>query len=105
MPSNLDDVFRALADPERRQLLIGLREQNPLPDDAHWNSMNTPFKDPNHEEYHIRMNHVHLPKLEEANLISWDRYEERIWKGPEFDEIRPILKFLEDHPDTLTPYE
>lgn len=54
MPSTLDDVFRALVDSERRQLLIALCEQNPLPDDSHWYPVNTPWECPNREGYLIR---------------------------------------------------
>jgi hypothetical protein len=33
--------------------------------------------------------HTHLPKLEGAGYIEWDRETQRIRRGPRFDEIAP----------------
>lgn len=38
----------------------------------------------------------HLPKLEEAGYIEWDRESGTISKGPRFDEIEPILELMGD---------
>lgn len=47
--------------------------------------------------------HNHLPKLEEAGYITWDRETGEISEGPDFDEIEPILELLENHADELPP--
>ena len=45
--------------------------------------------------------HNHLPKLEEAGYIEWDRESGTIEKGPEFDEIEPLLELIEEHSEEL----
>jgi len=42
-------------------------------------------------------NHNHLPKLEEADYIEWDREAGTISEGPKFGEIEPLLKLIETH--------
>lgn len=97
MSSTLDEVFRALADQERRRLLLAVFEQNAssfdYPDDVF------PAHDVG-EEVHVRMNHVHLPLLDQAGLIEWDREDEQIAKGPTFDDVRPLFDFLAEKPVT-----
>ena len=45
----------------------------------------------------------HLPELEKAGFIEWDRETGTISKGPRFDEIEPVLELIENHPDELPP--
>ena len=40
-------------------------------------------------------------KLEEMGYISWDRTTNKIKKGPEWDDIAPVLKLMHDHQDEL----
>lgn len=51
----------------------------------------------------IELKHTHLPKLADAGYIEWDRETGRISKGPNFDEIEPLLELLENHADELPP--
>ncbi|MEF8809109.1 DUF7344 domain-containing protein [Natronomonas sp.] len=51
----------------------------------------------------IELKHNHLPKLADAGYIEWDRETGRISKGPNFDEIEPLLELLENHADELPP--
>lgn len=55
------------------------------------------------DEAEIELVHNHLPKLEEAGYIEWDRETGEISKGPRFEEIEPIIELLEDHGDELPP--
>ncbi|WP_435064478.1 DUF7344 domain-containing protein [Halobaculum sp. EA56] len=43
----------------------------------------------------ILFEHVHLPKLADAGLITWDREAGTVGRGPAFDEVRPLLEALE----------
>jgi len=45
----------------------------------------------------VAMQHVHLPKLERYGFIEWDQDTNQVSKGPNFDEIRPLLKIIDDH--------
>lgn len=91
MSSTLDEVFRALADAERRRLLLAVFEQKARP--FHYPDDVYPDDDVG-EQVHVRMNYVHLPLLEQSGFIEWHRDGDRIVKGPTFDAIRPLLHFL-----------
>ena len=45
----------------------------------------------------VELHHVHLPKLEEAGLIDWNRATDEITRGPQFDEIEPLLSVLAEN--------
>lgn len=55
------------------------------------------------ETAEIALVHNHLPKLEEAGYITWNRETGEISKGPHFDEIEPLLDLIENHADELPP--
>ena len=93
----LDEQFDALSKPHRRRLLVSLLEHNPqevanVPENVHEGDREL-------EALQIEMYHVHLPKLEEAGFIEWKKHTHQVVKGPQFDEIRPLLEFLQIHTD------
>jgi len=51
------------------------------------------------------MHHGNLPQLADANYIKWDRDTDLVWRGPRFDDLRPLLELLWGHrselPDTV----
>lgn len=89
----------ALADIQRRKLMVALLEHNPQDD--------TPVIVADSEgesdavERLISMHHVHLPKLADYGFIEWNEETHEVMKGPKFDEIRPLLELLESHDDEL----
>lgn len=50
---------------------------------------------------HIALVQNHLPKLEDAGFIQWDRDRDVVTRGPQFDEIGPLVQLLLDHADEL----
>lgn len=90
MIQNLNDAFKTLANPERRQFLLAL-------------AADTPRQDPSADrmeagrEYRVRMSHVHLPMLEAAEIIERCEDDREITRGPEFDEIRPLLQVVDEN--------
>ncbi|GAA5064720.1 hypothetical protein ACFFQF_17260 [Haladaptatus pallidirubidus] len=46
------------------------------------------------QEHKIALHHVHLPRLEDHGIIVWNREAEAVTKGPQFDEIEPLLEVL-----------
>lgn len=67
------------------------------PQDAHSDSPSGHASPPETEDMHkltIRLEHVHLPKLDDAGLIEWDRDTDTITRGPRFDEVEPVLRLL-----------
>ncbi|MFC6871758.1 DUF7344 domain-containing protein [Halobellus marinus] len=91
----------ALADVQRRKLLIALVDHNPQDD------LPVVVADSDNEgdavERLIAMQHVHLPKLDEYGFIEWNEETHEVTKGPKFEEIEPLLELLEDHEDELPP--
>jgi hypothetical protein len=45
--------------------------------------------------------HTHLPKLDDAGFVEWDRDDGLLGRGPRFDEIEPLLELMNDHQDEL----
>jgi len=95
--SSFDEMLATVADTHRRTLLLALLEENPqdeLPvgnDDSADDAV----------EQLVQMRHVHLPKLVEYGFINWDEEANEVTKGPNFEEIRPLLELLRDHENEL----
>ncbi|MHC3437489.1 DUF7344 domain-containing protein [Natrialbaceae archaeon A-gly3] len=97
----MNTMLDALANKSRRRVLIKLLEhtlQNDhdpqIPDDVIIETGDL-------ESLMIHMRHMHLPKLEEAGFIEWDQERNTVEKGPQFEEIRPLLELMENHADEL----
>jgi len=46
---------------------------------------------------------THLPMLEAEGIIEWDRETGEISKGPNFEEVEPLLQLMQRHADDLPP--
>ncbi|MFD1644529.1 helix-turn-helix domain-containing protein [Haloarchaeobius litoreus] len=98
-PTSLDRALESLAAEDRRRLLDELVERDgrsavQLPDD-----LATAGED--EAAMHLRMRHIHLPKLAEAGFVDWDRERHTVRPGPCFDDVEPLLRLLRDHADEL----
>jgi hypothetical protein len=98
--TEFDTALSALADPYRRQLFLALLEHNPQDDDDTDPLDLVPEKD-EPEILKTELVHNHLPKLEEMGFITWNRTTNKISKGPNWDEIAPLLKLIDKHKDEL----
>lgn len=92
----IDAAVEALSSVRRRRLLKALLEHNPqeaivatVSDDA----------EPDTEAVRIEMYHIHLPKLDDAGFIEWDRERDQVRKGPTFDTIEQLLERLAEDGD------
>lgn len=96
--SEVADVFEALADEQRRRLLVALMERNPRsakpdpPDEAI-------VDDDQLRRLRLDLHHHHLPKLVDLGFVDWDQTTDEVTKGPRFDELRPHLEPLRDSGD------
>ena len=88
----LSDKLSVLARSERRELLQALTD-DAAPDTA---TVSPPIVTTNggDREHAIALNHVHLPRLEDYGLITWNQETDTVTKGPQFDEIEPLLTDL-----------
>ena len=96
----MDEYLEALADTHRRRLLVALLEHNPqrdtgaVPEDVHEGEKAL-------AALQTQFHHSHLPRLEDAGFVRWNRDTHEVMKGPRFDEIRPLLELMRDHADGL----
>lgn len=93
----LDTQLAVVASAERRQILTALREKNPrqISEFAHVESSQLT------DDTRLRLHHVHLPKLEAHGFITWDPDSQTLTRGPQFDEIEPLLQVLHRNRDDL----
>jgi hypothetical protein len=88
----LGECLDALKTAQRRELLYGLlvrtsQEDGPV-------QIDVDESDEAEGRRRLRLQHVHLPKLEENEFITWDRDADVVSKGPHFEEITPLLELL-----------
>lgn len=56
---------------------------------------------PMSEPVAVALNHNHLPRLEEHDVIRWNREEGTVAAGPAFGEIEPFIDRLDDSRERL----
>ena len=90
----------ALSDRYRRELLVALLDSNPQDDDDRdpLNVIDPPVEP---EVLEVELVHKHLPKLEAMGFIEWDTDTGEIAKGPDWDDIEPLLVLIDTHRDEL----
>lgn len=82
-----DKVFNALTHANRRRLLFELYAATE-DDCINYTDLSLPEN---------TLYHVHLPKLEEFGYVEKDRTEETVQRGPQWEEIEPLLELLSSH--------
>lgn len=95
---SLDIQLRTLSAAERREVLHTLSAAKGDEGGAVDIEQFTDAADP---DTRLSMHHVHLPNLEDAKLIRVDRDANRIQRGPNFDDIEPLLRLIDDHANEL----
>lgn len=95
-----DTLLKAVANEPRRRLLLDLLESNPQPDSpsAHGDRQ---LSSEEAKRQQVALYHNHLPMLENAGFIDWDETAGEVTKGPEFEDLEPLLRFLRDNQDEL----
>ncbi|MHB9287411.1 hypothetical protein ACKVMT_10290 [Halobacteriales archaeon Cl-PHB] len=96
-PVAFDTIAEALGHQTRRQVLAELLEHNPLAiQDVVARNVG-----PDRDDARLQMVHLHLPKLDDMGYVSWDRDSETIVKGPNWDEIEPVLRLFDENGEQL----
>ncbi|WP_436935680.1 DUF7344 domain-containing protein [Halovenus marina] len=94
----IDRIFDQLSTRRRRLILLSLKQEDVR---TETDLMIRGKSDDTTAE--VELVHNHLPKLEDAGYIKWNRETGEISKGPNFDEIEPLLELIENHVDELPP--
>lgn len=89
----LNRVFDALRHPYRRRVLRVLAEESRH--EEAFKPVDFQLAEADFSTFEIELAHIHLPKLEEAGYITWDKSDNMIWYGERFDEIAPVVELLE----------
>lgn len=96
LDGQLGELFGALSDSYRRQLLVGLLEHDPQ-DDHGIDPLDLISESGTADALELHLIHTHLPKLESEGFIEWDQEAGKIRKGPNWDTIEPTLQILHEH--------
>ena len=96
-------AFEALANAYRRQLLLALFEANPQDDDDldPFDLLAEGETTDDLAATRLKLTHSHLPKLVDMGFIDWDREAGELSKGPNWNEIGPLLRLMYEHRDEL----
>lgn len=100
----LDETFRTMASSERRRVLTALADRDSSSDGLSVPG-EVPIGDRDREMLDRTLYHTHLPVLDDGGFVRWDRDARRVWRGPRFEAVRPLLSLLGDCPDELTLHE
>lgn len=114
-----DEAFEALADGQRRELLVEVLESGrydvPELSDASQEIaeanrgflreyLSTARESGAGDKELISMHLVHIPTLADDRFIEWNRDDHVVTKGPRFDELAPVLELIDesrnDRPET-----
>lgn len=108
-----DEVFEALSEHRRRQLLVELlltpqripkptgaaREMLDANEELLREQLTSAESMSGVDEYAVSMHSIHLPKLAADELITWHREDDLITQGPHFDQAKPFLELLAEQQD------
>ena len=97
--ASLDTFLKILADTDCRQLLVALLDHDPLDDDYFQIPADVTRSDEQESHLSLQMTHIHLPKLDNADIIEWNRDDYTVRKGPRFDDIRPLVQMIRKQAD------
>ena len=92
--SEMDRILEILAKRERRAILFRLKQEE----------SNILLQRPESlEGAEVELHHVHLPKLEAADYVEWNRNTGEVSKGDRYGEVEPLFTLFGDHADELPP--
>lgn len=86
----VDRYLKVLANGYRRRLLTELIERHPSEEIPVPESVHKGKKDL--ADLHVELVHHHLPRMEQLDLIGWDREEQTVSRGSRFADIEPLLE-------------
>ena len=49
----------------------------------------------------VEVKHAHLPRLADHGFIDWNPEKNRVERGPEFEDVEPLLELLHNNREEL----
>ncbi|MFP8888365.1 hypothetical protein ACLI4U_01160 [Natrialbaceae archaeon A-CW2] len=92
-----NQIADALGAQVRRQILLTLLDHNPVGQTETMAKIHPRKKDVRE----LELIHVHLPTLDDMGYIVWDSDNENIVKGPNWEEIEPVIRLLRENSDEI----
>jgi len=89
-----------LSSPVRRALLGALAERSVGPTTS-YPPLDLLGRPDASERFRLELYHSHLPKLAANGFIHWDSDAGTIRKGPDWEDIVPLLELLSTHREKL----
>lgn len=93
-----DTALELLAHRDRRRLLLAIQHGDG--DRTQIESIRRETE--NAKRLAVAMRHVHLPKLEAAGIVEWNRETNEVRKGERFEGILPFVRSIVEAPEELT---
>lgn len=99
----LDAMFDALRHPHRRRVLLATIEREPVEttEFIHDTVDSVSLERTTPERLKVDLHHIHLPKLASKGYIDWTPETKLVRRGPNLDEITPLIKLIDAHADKL----
>jgi hypothetical protein len=94
----VDDAVESLSHVQRRILLVALLDESARAESTV--SVADGSTDDSRPRL-VEMDTVHLPKLAENGFIEWDRETNEVWRGPHYEDIRPVLTLIAERDEEL----
>lgn len=95
----LKTAFTVLSDPLRRRILTQISESPAGRAEFALEEVVGPRED--QERIQAALHHLHLPELEQHGFVDWDRETGTFTRGPNYDEIQPVVSLLETNREDL----
>lgn len=95
---SLTEQFDQLSHPLRHRILVALNDHDPR-ERSEFISEEFAGNRDEAERLNIEIRHNHLPKLDDAGFVDWDRETDTVARGTRFEELSSLLVFIEDDGD------
>jgi len=96
----LDRALDVLSHSHRRRVLTGLAGADAGAGEA-FTPAQLRAEGADRERFRLELYHKHLPKLERAGYVDWDRQRGAVRRGPNYDEVAPLVELMTAHEAAL----
>jgi hypothetical protein len=98
--TTVDELFDALSRAPRRRILAAFADGSSRGEDVFYLADLVPA-DAERDAFLTMLHHVHLPYLDDAGFVDWDRQSKTVRRGPKYDDIAPFIELAVSNQDDL----